>query len=125
MLTVRSNQVGKFCDGISRRNFLKAGTLGLGALTLTDLSRLKAQGALTPRATPKSIIMVYLYGGPSHIDMYDLKPDAPAEFRGPFRPIQTNVTGLQICELMPRQAQIADKFALVRNMTFPHQTVHN
>src|SRR5689334_19261825 len=101
MLNVRGNPVGKFRDGISRRNFLKAGSLGLGAWTLTDLCRLKAQGGLTPRETPKSIVMVYLYGGPSHIDTYDMKPNAPSEYRGLFSPIQTNVPGIQICELMP------------------------
>ena len=123
MLIIRSETAGKFCDGISRRDFLAAGSVGLGALTLTDLCRLKAQGALNPRATPKSIIMVYLFGGPSHIDMYDMKPDAPAEYRGLFMPRQTNVPGMQICELMPRQAQIADKFAIVRNMTYCKQRV--
>src|ERR1700732_2494212 len=116
MLTVRGNRVGKFCDGISRRDFLKVGSIGLGSLTLTDLIRLRSQGAVTPRARSKSVIMVYLHGGPPHIDMYDMKPDAPAEYRGLFRPIQTNVTGMQICELMPRQAPLADKFSIVRNM---------
>src|SRR5438128_2352565 len=111
MLTIRSTPHGKFCDGISRRNFLQIGALGLGGLTWAELLRFQAQGAVQTRTTPKSVIMVYLFGGPSHIDMYDLKPKAPAEFRGEFRPTATNVPGVEICELMPRQARIADKLA--------------
>ena len=65
--------------------------------------------------------MVYLNGGPSHIDMYDLKPDAPVEYRGEFKPIRTNVPGMDICELMPLQAKIADKLAIIRNMKFQQQ----
>src|SRR4029077_16920686 len=67
---------------------------------------------------PKSIIMVLLIGGPSHIDMYDMKPDAPVEVRGDFKPIKTNVPGIEICEHMPRQARLADKLTIVRNMKF-------
>lgn len=103
------------CEIISRRHFLQVGTLGLGGLTLADLLRLKAQSA-APQAKARSIIMIYLHGGPSHIDIYDLKPDAPAEFRGEFKPIRTNVPGLDICELMPLQSKIADKFAVVRGI---------
>src|SRR5262249_39251543 len=66
----------------------------------------------------KAVIFVYLFGGPSHVDTYDMKPDAPIEYRGEFKPIQSNVPGFDLCELMPRQAKIADKLALVRNMTF-------
>jgi Protein of unknown function (DUF1501) len=117
MFTIWGRKLG-FCDGISRREFLKVGTLGAGGLTLTDLVRLRAHGEPGNRPPAKSIIMVYLAGGPSHIDMYDLKPDAPAEYRGPFKPIQTNVPGVDICELMPLQAKIADKLTLVRNMRF-------
>src|SRR5262245_49035024 len=121
MLTLLGRKTGRFCDNIGRRDFLRIGTLGAGALTLGDLCRLQAQGAATPRA--KSVIMVYLAGGPSHIDMYDMKPDAPVEYRGEFKPIQTNVPGIDICELMPLQAKIADKLAIVRNMQF-HQDQH-
>lgn len=99
----------------SRRAFLRVGTLGLGGLTLGDLLRLRAQ---EPKAASKSVIMIYLEGGPSHIDMYDLKPDAPADFRGEFKPIQTNVPGLDLSELMPLQAKIADKFSIVRGVQF-------
>src|SRR5438876_5774084 len=104
MLTIFGPRIpGRTCDGVSRRDFLRVGTLGLGGLTLADLLRLKAQGKAT--SGHKAVIMVYLPGGPSHIDMYDLKPDAPAEYRGDFKPIQTNVTGLQVCELMPLHAK--------------------
>ncbi len=99
----------KFCDGISRRNFLKIGALGAG-LTLADMLRLQAMGAQAP-SRAKAAIMIYLPGGPSHMDMYDLKPDAPTEFRGEFNPIATNVTGVQICEHFPLQAKMWDKLA--------------
>ena len=109
------------CDGLSRREFLRVGGLGIGGLTLADILRLRASAAAAGQPMPRSgkaIIMVYLNGGPSHMDMYDLKPDAPVEYRGEFRPIRTNVPGMDICELMPLQARIADKFAIIRNMRF-------
>src|SRR6185369_13006324 len=93
----------KFCDGCSRRDFLSFGACGLGALGLGDLMRLRAQGATT--SAPRSVILVCLAGGPSHIDLYDMKPQAPAEFRGELRPIATKVPGMDICELLPLQAQ--------------------
>jgi hypothetical protein len=107
-----------FCDGISRRNFLKIGAFGAG-LTLADVLRLQSS-ASTPAgqttARPKSAIMIYLPGGPSHMDMYDLKPDAPAEFRGEFNPIATNVSGVRISEHFPMQARMWDKLACVRSI---------
>jgi uncharacterized protein (DUF1501 family) len=121
MLTLLGRKTGRFCDNIGRRDFLRIGTLGAGALTLGGLLRLRAQGAATSRS--KAVIMVYLNGGPSHIDMYDMKPDAPVEYRGEFQPIRTNVPGIDICELMPLQAKMADKLAIVRNMKF-HQDQH-
>lgn len=108
----------KFCDGINRRNFLRIGAFGAG-LSLADMLRLNATAAPAgSAATPKlkSAIMIYLPGGPSHMDMYDLKPDAPAEFRGEFKPIQTNVPGVQICEHFPMQAKMWDKLACVRSL---------
>jgi len=106
----------RVCDGVDRRDFLKVGALGLGGLTLADLLRQRAHGAANPGVSHKSVIMVYLPGGPSHIDMYDLKPDAPQEFRGEFRPIRTNVPGFDVCELMPLHARLADKMSVVRGL---------
>src|SRR5437016_6809821 len=117
MLTMFAG-TGRSSHGMSRRDFLRVGALGLGGLTMADLLRLKAQGAISPAAGHKAVIMIFLYGGPSHIDLYDLKPDAPPEIRGEFKPIQTNVAGLDIGELLPMQAQIADKLALVRGLEF-------
>lgn len=114
MLTIHDSQAN---DRVSRRGFLQLGVLGLGGLTLADLLRARAQGPDSPRAGQKGVILVYLAGGPSHIDMYDMKPDAPAEYRGEFRPMRTNVPGLDLCELMPLQATIADKLAIVRGVT--------
>src|ERR1700722_13587644 len=102
----------RFCDGITRRNFLKIGAFGAG-LSLSEMMRRRAAAGSTSTTSGKSAIMIYLPGGPSHMDMYDLKPDAPAEFRGKFKPIQTNVPGVDICELFPRQAQMWDKFACI------------
>jgi hypothetical protein len=102
------------CDGITRRHFLLAGALGLGGLTLADL--LRAEAATGKGASGKSIINIHLDGGPPHLDMIDLKPDAPSEIRGEFRPIATRVPGLQISELMPKVAGIADKFAFIRSL---------
>ena len=103
----------QFCDGISRRNFLKIGAFGAG-LSLAEMLRLRA--AAEGKTTPKAAIMIYLPGGPSHMDMYDLKPEAPAEFRGEFKPIATNVAGVQICEHFPRQARMWDKLAVIRSV---------
>jgi uncharacterized protein (DUF1501 family) len=106
----------KFCDNVSRRNFLKIGAFGAG-LTLADVLRLRAANPATASSSSsKAAIMIYLPGGPSHMDMYDLKPEAPAEYRGEFRPIQTNVPGIQICEHMPLQARMFDKLAAVRSL---------
>jgi Protein of unknown function (DUF1501) len=108
-----------FCDGVNRRNFLRIGAFGAG-LSLADMLRLNASAApAESTSTPKklkSAIMIYLPGGPSHMDMYDLKPEAPAEFRGEFKPIQTNVPGVQISEYFPMQAKMWDKLACVRSL---------
>src|SRR5947209_12936322 len=103
----------RFCDGINRRNFLKIGAFGAG-LTLAEMLRLRATAGAG--SSHKAAIMIYLPGGPSHMDMYDLKPDAPKEFRGEFKPIATNVAGVQICEHFPLQARMWDKLACVRSI---------
>jgi hypothetical protein len=109
----------RFCDGHSRRDFLRLGALAVGGLTLGDLLRLRASANAPTRH--KAIIMVYLNGGPSHMDMYDLKPNAPVEYRGEFAPIHTNVPGIDVCEHLPLHARIADKFAIIRSMRFQQQ----
>lgn len=103
----------RLCDGLPRRDFLKLGALALGGLSLPDLL---AAESLSGRKTAKSVIMIYLVGAPPHQDMYDLKMEAPAEIRGEFRPIDTNVSGIQICEHLPRLAGIMDKLTPIRTM---------
>ena len=108
---------GRYCDGLSRRSFVQLGVAGLANVGLTDILRAKTLSAPT-HATDrkKSVILIWLDGGPSHIDLYDLKPEAPSEIRGIWKPIRTNVPGMEISELFPRQAQIADKLAIVRSL---------
>src|ERR671937_1060089 len=98
----------------SRRAFLTAGALGVGGWTLADL--LHAEAAAGIQSSEKAVINIHLDGGPPQMDMIDLKPEAPVEIRGEFRPIAARVPGLRICELMPRVAGIADKFAFVRSL---------
>ena len=105
---------GHFCDGLSRRDFLIVGGSIAGGLTLSSLLRAEAQQGIRP--THKSLINVFLPGGPPHQDMWDLKPEAPAEIRGEFKPIKTNVPGIQICELFPKLAAMMDKLAIVRSI---------
>jgi hypothetical protein len=99
---------------LPRREFLRIGSLGLGGLTLPGLLRAEAQSGV--RSSHKSVILIYLVGGPPHQDLFDLKPDAPKEVAGPWKPIPTNVTGVQICEALPRLARIMDKIAVVRSL---------
>jgi len=109
----------RFCDGVSRRNFLKVGTFSFGAasLSLADIYRAEAaQNDALPRTRHKAVINIFLGGGPPHQDLWDLKPDAPVEVRGEFKPIATNVTGIQIGETLPRIAKTADKYAFVRSI---------
>ena len=105
---------GRYCDGVSRRAFLKIGGLAIGGLALPDL--LRAEAATSGGSRHKSVIMVYLTGGLSHQDTFDLKPDAPKEIRGEFKPIATNVPGIAIGELLPRIARCADKIAILRSI---------
>lgn len=105
----------RFCDGMARRDFLKIGGLAMGGLTLTSL--LRAEAVAGAKASGKSIINIYLGGGPTHMDTFDLKPEAPSEFRGEFNPIRTNCSGVEICELMPNLATVADKYTIVRSIT--------
>jgi Protein of unknown function (DUF1501) len=105
-----------FCDGLHRRDFLKAGAIGGLGLSLASYLRLAKAGEIAP-AKGRSAIYINLTGGPTHLDTFDLKPDAPAEIRGEFKPIKTNVPGMEICELMPKLAQCADKYIILRGVS--------
>src|SRR5690349_5630094 len=102
--------------GWSRRCFLQAGALGCAGLTLAELDRLRAAGAVRSSAAGSNVILFWLSGGPGHMETWDPKPLAPAEYRGPFGAIATNVPGVQFGELMPEQARLADKLAVVRTV---------
>ncbi|MGV3720715.1 MAG: DUF1501 domain-containing protein [Actinomycetota bacterium] len=112
----------RLCNGLTRRDALRVGTLGIAGFALSDLLQLQAQAAV-PRRKAKSIIMIHLGGGPSHVDTYDPKPDAPEEIRGEFKAIPTKVDGIQIGELFPRQAQMMDQLAILRSCSkvFPEE----
>jgi hypothetical protein len=113
-----------FCDGVSRRDFLHAGSLGFLGLTMPHFFRLKAMGAVQP-GKDVNCIHLMLVGGPSQLDTWDMKPDAPASIRGPFKPIKTNVSGIEISEIFPRMATHADKFALLRSAYHTAAAVHD
>lgn len=104
----------QFCDGLTRRGFLKIGGLAMGGLAMPQL--LAAESMSGVGSSHKAIIMVYLAGGPPHQDMFDMKPDAPSEARSLFNPIKTNVGGIEICHLMPRMARMMDKFVVIRSI---------
>jgi hypothetical protein len=102
------------CDGVTRRDFLRVGGLALGGLSLPGLLRAEQQAGIG--RSHKAVIMVFLAGGPPHQDMFDLKPEAPEGIRGDYRPIATNLPGLEICEYMPRLARMMDKFVVIRSL---------
>jgi len=114
MLKIRFGRQNEYCDGVSRRSFLRLGALAAGGLTLADVFRAEAQAGIG--SSTKSIINVHLGGGPSHQDMFDLKPNAASEFRGEFNPVATNVPGIEICEHFPQLATMADKYAIIRSV---------
>jgi len=119
MLTIRGRRIDG-CDRGSRRQFLQIGGLALGGLSMPDILRAEARQPVDNAARGglghKAVIMIYLSGGPSHQDMYDLKMQAPREIRGEFRPIATNVPGIEICQHMPRLARMMDKFTIIRSL---------
>ncbi len=104
-----------FCDRVSRRGFLKIGGAAMGGIALNQILEMEASAGIV--SSHKAIINVYLPGGPPHIDMWDLKPNAPAEIRGDFKPINTNVPGIQICEMFPKIAAMMDKFVIIRTLS--------
>jgi hypothetical protein len=115
MLTIYG-QKNRYCDGVSRRSFLKIGMLGLGATGLTLPELFRAEARAGTRSTHKSVINIFLGGGPPHQDMWEIKTEAPKEIRGEFKPIATKVPGIQICEVFPRIAALMDKFVVIRSV---------
>src|SRR5947209_5021296 len=106
----------KYCDGLNRRSFLQLGIAGMASVALPQWLRAKEESAKAGSAKNTSVILLWLDGGPSHMDLYDMKPDAPAEYRGLWKPIRTRVPGFDVTELFPRQAQVTDKFSIVRSL---------
>ena len=117
MFRVDLGRSGRYCDGVSRRSFLKIGVAGMASVGLPGLLRAKEETALRAGTTRNtSVILLWLDGGPSHMDLYDMKPDAPAEYRGIWKPIKTKVPGFDITEMFPKQARVTDKFSMVRSL---------
>ncbi|MCI0361929.1 MAG: DUF1501 domain-containing protein [Planctomycetaceae bacterium] len=117
MFRIPLGSTPRYCDGQSRRNFLQIGLAGMGSIGLSQFLRIReASAAATGVKKDTSVILLWLDGGPGHMDMYDMKPEAPPEYRGIWRPIKTNVSGIEVTELFPLQAQIADKFSIVRSL---------
>lgn len=123
MLSVTTGSAAGPCNRLARRSFVKIGAAGMAAVGLPEILAARAASAPDSAGSPggtgrkdTSVILLWLDGGPSHLDLYDLKPEAPAEVRGIWRPIRTNVAGIEISELFPRQAKVADRFSLVRSL---------
>src|SRR5437899_1517451 len=132
MLSIPGNQV-RDCDGITRRELMRIGGAGMLGITLPGILALEGQAKAAPAARKgkggfggaKSVILVYLQGGPSHIDIWDPKPDAPANVRGEFHPIKTNVPGIWLSETMPLLAQQMDKATLIRSVSYTPNGLFN
>src|SRR5438067_8787047 len=124
MLSFESKKGARFCDGLTRRDFLRVGSLAAGAvgLSLADAARLQA--ADPANRNDINCILLFLVGAPSHLDTWDLKPDAPDNVRGPFRPIKTNVPGVEIGEHFPLMAKTADRYAILRSVYHKAAPIH-
>jgi Protein of unknown function (DUF1501) len=123
MLSLHAKRPVSFCDALTRRDFLHAGSIATLGLTLPGFLRAKEAAKLPDNDV--NCIMLFLLGGPSHIDTWDMKPKAPAEVRGPFKPIKTSASGVEISEIFPKMAQHADKFSLVRSVYHTATAVHD
>ena len=125
MIRLDADNPVEFCDGLRRRDFLHAGALtGLG-LGLADVFGMRALGAIPEEKKETNCIFLFLVGGPSQLDTWDMKPNAPLEIRGPYNPIKTNVSGIEISENFPRMAKHADKYTLIRGMYHTAAAVHD
>ena len=117
MLRIDAGSTRSYCDGLHRRSFLQIGVAGMGTAGLgTILAAKEASAALGQSRKDTSVILLWLDGGPGHMDMYDMKPEAPVEYRGIWRPIPTVVPGMEVTELFPLQAKVADRFSVVRSL---------
>ena len=125
MFRLDADKPVEFCDGLRRRDFLHAGSLSFLGLGLTQLAGLKAMGAVDNSKNDMNCIMLMLVGGPSQLDTWDMKPNAPVEIRGPYKPIKTNAAGIEISENFPRMAKHADKYALIRSVYHTAAAVHD
>ncbi len=113
MFRLNLGPISGYCDGLTRRHFLQVGIAGMASVSLPQILRAKHDSATSKNT---SVILLWLDGGPSHMDLYDMKPEAPEEYRGIWRPIRTKVPGIQISELFPKQARITDKFSIIRSL---------
>ena len=125
MLNLTSNAQAHTCDGVSRRDFIQVGSLGAVGLSLPQLVEAQQTGTVKDDHDEKNVIMIFNLGAPSQIDTFDPKPDAAAEIRGPFSPIQTASPEMMLTEILPRHARIADKFSLVRSVYHTGAAVHD
>ena len=125
MLKISGNGSITTCDGITRRDFLQVGALGALGLSMAKMAQLQAMGAVAKGNDEKACIMIFNLGAPSQLDTFDMKPDAPREIRGPFKPIRTNNPDMQISEILPLHAKLADKFSLVRSVYHTAAAVHD
>lgn len=116
MFRLDLGQTNPNCDGANRRSFLQLGVAGMAGLALPRILAAKEQSSLAGKSKNTSVILIWLDGGPGHMDMYDMKPDAPAEYRGIWKPIRSKVPGFDVTELFPKQAQVTDKFSMVRSL---------
>src|SRR5437879_666116 len=115
MIRIDLGSTARYCDGMSRRSFLQLGVAGMATIGLPRLLQAREQSSESSKKNTR-VILLWLDGGPSHMDLYDMKPDAPAEYRGLWKPIRTKVPGFDITELFPRQARMTDKFSIVRSL---------
>lgn len=118
MFRIDAGSTGRYCDGMNRRSFVQLGVAGMASVGLSGVLRARelSSESVGRNRSETSAILIWLDGGPGHMDLYDMKPEAPSEYRGLWRPIRTNVPGFEISELFPKQAQLADKFSLVRSL---------
>lgn len=125
MLRITDKATATTCDGVSRRDFMQVGSLGAVGLSLPQVMEAKAQGAIAEGNDEKSVIMIFNLGAPSQIDTFDPKPEAASEIRGPFQPIKTRSADIQLSEILPRHAEVADRLSVVRSCFHTAAAVHD